>query len=346
MPFPSSPKAWVMKKISTGRRAHQKASAAKPKIVYRVKNWSAYNRALVGRGRLTLWLSEEALSAWRYAGPPQRGAQFYYSDLAMETSLTLRKLFNIGLRQTQGFVQSVLELMQTDLEAPDYSTLSRRQGALQIALPVKAKGEALHLVVDSSGLKIYGEGEWRTRQYGQSQRRTWRKLHLSIDADTGEIVAQTLTLAGVDDASQVKPMLGQIHGPVERFGGDGAYDRWSVLHPLAYPPDQTTPIEAVIPPRRDACRRKAKRRYRHIEARHQRVEDIERWGRKKWKKHSGYHRRSLSESGVSRFKRILGPTLRSRKVPGQQVEARIGCSILNRMIHLGKPETYRVEVTA
>lgn len=159
-------------------------------------------------------------------------------------------------------------------------------------------------------------------------------------------MAQTLTLAGVDDASQVKPRLAQIEGRVDRLGGDGAYDRWSVLYTLAYPAGQDSPIEAVIPPRCDARVRTAQRRYRHIEARNQRVEEIGRWGLKPWKKQSSYHRRSLAESGISRFKRLLGPTLRSRKVANQPVEARIGCSILNRMLHLGKPETYRVEVAA
>ena len=311
-----------------------------------MKNWSGYNQALIGRGRITLWLSEEALSAWHYAGPAQRGAQFYYSDLAIETTLMLGKLLHQSLRQTQGLVQSLLELMCTDLEAPDYSTLSRRQGDLQITLPVKGKGEGLHVVVDSSGLKVYGEGEWRTRQYGWSYRRTWRKLHLSLDVETGEIVAQTLTLAGVDDASQVKPMLEQIEGRVDRLGGDGAYDRWRMLRTLAYPSGQATPIEAVIPPQRQARVRKAKRRYRHIEGRNQRVVDIDRKGPKKWKRESGYHHRSLAETGVCRFKGILGPTLRSRKLPSQQVEARIGCSILNRMIHLGKSESYKVEIPA
>lgn len=342
----SSPRSSNKKPRSGKSTAKGKKGKAKTKTVYRVKNWSAYNQALIGRGRITLWLSEEALSAWHYEGPAQRGAQFYYSDLAIETSLTLGKLFHLPLRQTQGLVQSLLALMQTDLEAPDYSTLSRRQGDLQITLPVKAKGEGLHIVVDSSGLKIYGEGEWRTRQYGWSYRRTWRKLHLSIDVETGEIVAQTLTLAGVDDASQVKPMLAQIEGRVDRLGGDGAYDRWRMLRTLAYPSGQATPIEAVIPPQRQARVRKAKRRYRHIEARNQRVVDIDRKGRKKWKRESGYHHRSLAETGVGRFKGILGPTLRSRKLPNQQVEARIGCSILNRMIHLGKPQSYKVEINA
>lgn len=315
-------------------------------MVYRVSNWSTYNQALIDRGSLTVWLSEEALSGWHYQGPTQRGAQFFYSDLAIETTLTLRKLFDLGLRQSQGLVTSLFALMRVDLKAPSYSTLSRRQAELKIELPVRSKEEPIHLVVDSSGLKIFGEGEWKVRQQGWTQRRTWRKLHLGIDADTSEIVAQTLTTASRDDASQVKPMLQQIAGEIATCAGDGAYDRWSVHHLLAYPPDQNRPIESVIPPRRNAQARKAKRRYRHIEARNQRVQAIGKKGRKRWKKNSGYHRRSLAETGVFRFKGILSPWLRARSGAGQQIEARIGCSMLNRMIHLGKPETYKVEVSA
>ena len=335
-----------MKKVATHRCPRKKAAAAQSKTVYRVRNWSAYNRALIGRGSLTVWLSEAALAGWHYTGPPQRGAQFYYSDLAIETVLTLRLVLHLPLRQTQGLVRSLMGLLDVPLAVPDYSTLSRRQAALEVALPVRPKGEPLHLVVDSSGVKVYGEGEWKVRQYGWSYRRTWRKLHLGFDADSGEIVAQVLTVAGVDDASQLRPMLDQLDGPVDRCTGDGSYDRWSVLHTLAYPPNQQTPIEAVIPPQRNARVRTAKRRYRHIEARNQRVNAIHRVGRKRWKKASGYHRRSLAESGLSRYKRILGPTLRSRTLPGQQVEARLGCSLLNRMLHLGKPDSYPVEIPA
>ena len=183
------------------------------------------------------------------------------------------------------------------------------------------------------------------RQYGWTQRRIWRKLHLVMDAETGEITAETLTEAGTDDASQVRPLLRQTEGEVERFYGDGAYDRWRVHHALAYPKSGSSPpIEAVIPPRRDAAIRTAKRRYRHIEARNERVRQIHRKGRKRWKRESGYHRRSIVESTMSRYKRILGPQLLARSWSGQQTEARIGCAILNRMMQLGKPQTVRVEV--
>ena len=333
-----------MKKVSSRRPSGKKSFASQKKAVYRVKNWSAYDQALVQRGSLTVWLSEEALDSWGYAGPTQRGAQFVYADLAIEAALTFRKLFRLPLRQTEGFVQSLLGMMGLPLNAPDHTTLSRRQKGLAVNLPVHPSDRPRHLMVDSTGLKLYGEGEWKTRQHGWTKRRTWRKLHLGIDADTGEVVAQTLSQAATDDASQVKPMLVQTPGEVARLYGDGAYDRWKVHYPLAYPPEQDTSIESVIPPRHDAQLRQAKRRYRHIEARNQRVQAIGRKGRKRWKRDSGYHRRSLAETGVFRFKIILGPKLQARSWEGQQVEARIGCSILNRMIHLGKLEAYKVEV--
>ena len=203
------------------------------------------------------------------------------------------------------------------------------------------------MVVDSTGLKVYGESEWKVRQHGWTQRRTWRKLHLGINADTGEVVAHTLTEAGRDDASQIKPLLRQIPQAVARCYGDAAYDRWKVHRVLAYPPQgQPVPIEAVIPPQCNAGERTAKRRYRHIQARNERVRAIQRQGRKQWKKHTGYHRRSLAETGMARYQRIIGPKLRARAFLRQQVEASIGCKILNRMTHIGMPEAYKVEVNA
>ena len=210
-----------MKKVSSRRRSSKKNTGSQKKTVYRVKNWAAYDKALVQRGSLTVWLSEEALDGWRYTGPTQRGAQFLYSDLAIETALTFRKLFRLPLRQTEGFVQSLLDLMDVPLRAPDHTTLSRRQTGLTVDLPVQPSDQPRHLVVDSTGLKLYGEGEWKTRQHGWTRRRTWRKLHLGIDADTGEVTAETLTDAGTDDASQVKPMLAQTPGEVDRVYGQG-----------------------------------------------------------------------------------------------------------------------------
>ena len=322
------------KEISSRRSSSKQKTRSRKKTIYRVRNWSTYNQALINRGNLTVWLSEEALSGWRYQGPTQRGGQIFYSALAIETTLTLRKLFDLGLRQSQGLVRSLFVLMDLDLKAPNYSTLSRRQAALQIELPVRSKEEPIHLVVDSSGLKIFGEGEWKVRQHGWTQRRTWRKLHLGINVHTQEIVAQTLTTASKDDASQVKPLLAQIEGDIATCTGDGAYDRWSVHHRLAYPPDQDQPIESVILPRRDGQQRKAKRRYRHIEARNQRLQAIEKKGRKRWKQDSGYHQRSVWPKRVSfalrayslrSFGRDVG--LDSKRKPGSAVLSSTGCFI-------------------
>ena len=152
------------------------------KPIYRIRNWKQYNDALVRRGSLTLWVDRATLQAWRYQGPPQRGAQFRYSDTAIQCVLTLRSVYHLPLRATEGFARSIFGLMGLDLAVPDYSTLCRRAKTLQITLPKKADGP-LHLVIDSTGLKVYGEGEWKVRQHGYSKRRTWIKLHLAIDPE-------------------------------------------------------------------------------------------------------------------------------------------------------------------
>lgn len=318
----------------------------KQKTSYRVKNWPAYNRSLIARGSLTLWVNESVISSWYYEGPSQRGAQYTYSDQAIEMALTLRRLLNLGLRQTQGLVYSLWVLMGLEeaLDVPDYSTLSRRQADLTIALPVQPSDGPMDLVVDSTGLKVYGQGEWTARQHGASTRRTWRKLHLGLNADSQEVVAQQMTEAYGDDARQLKPLLAQIDTPVARCFCDGAYDRWHAHRLLAYPPaGQPAPIEAIIPPCENAQHRQSKRRYRHIEARNQRVKAMKKRGRKKWKQQSGYHRRSLVETAMARFKRIVGPQLQARTWMRQQTEVQIGCALLNRFTQLGMPESYKVE---
>jgi hypothetical protein len=192
-------------------------------------------------------------------------------------------------------------------------------------------------------LKVYGQGEWTARQHGASTRRSWRKPHLGINADSQEIVAQQMTAAYGDDARQLKPLLAQIDTPVTRCYGDGAYDRWPVHRLLAYPPaNHPAPIEAVIPPCENAQPRKSKRRYRHIEVRNQRVAEMKKCGRKAWKKHSGYHRRSLVETAMVR-PRSVGDQLQAREWKRQQTEIQIGCALLNRFTQLGMPQSYKVK---
>ena len=331
-----------MSKVSGGR------SSVKSKAVYRVKNWSSYNRALVARGSLTVWLDDGLWAQWYDQRPWQRGAQFVYSDPTIEWMLTMRVLLGLPLRQTQGFIQSLLDLMQLALATPDYSTLSRRQGRLRVVLPNKPTDSPMHLVVDSTGLKVYGEGEWKVRQHGWSKRRTWRKLHVGVNEATGEVVAQTLTSHRVDDASQVSPLLTQIDeavgtvGTVGTVGGDGAYDKQKVFDALASPPS-SPPMVPIIALRKDA----KIQQHGHCKApplaRDEILRAIRDKGRKGWKQESGYHRRSLAETLIYRYKHLIGGQLKARSQANQQVESRLGCAILNRMIHLGKPQSYRVE---
>ena len=308
-------------------------------VVYRVRNWADYEAGLQQRGSLTVWLTPQAVEAWYYQGPPQRGAQYTFSEVAIQTALTLRLLYHLPLRQTEGFVASVLALMGLALRVPDHTTLSRRQAGLAVAWPPQRRDQPMPLVVDATGLKVYGEGEWKVRQHGWSQRRTWRKLHLGVDAATGEIVAQTLTTHSHDDAGQVEPLLDQIEAPIEALGGDGAYDRRKVFDALAAS-DPGPPMRPIIPPRKDAKIEQHGNTNAEPLPRDETIRTIRKRGRRTWKKTSGYHRRSIAETQIGRYKHMIGDTLRARTLPNQQTEARLGCALLNRMRALAKPESY------
>ena len=169
------------------------------KTKYRVANWPEYERALVQRGDVTIWLAPEAVAAWRPTPSGRRGGQRQYSDLAIETAITLRLVFHLPLRQTEGFLNSLFAMMGIDLSAPDHTTFSRRGQALNVALRRVATGEPIHLIVDSTGLSIVGEGEWAAAKHGGKGKRGWKKPHLGVDG-TGAIVAQVLTDGTVDDA--------------------------------------------------------------------------------------------------------------------------------------------------
>ena len=306
------------------------------KATYRIRNWAEYNRALVRRGSLTIWVDQESLDAWDHQGPPRWGAKFVYSDTAIQCLLTLRAVFHLPLRATQGMAASVFELMGLDLDVPHYSTLSRRAADLAVDLARKSKGP-LQLVLDSTGLKVYGEGEWKVRKHGYSKRRTWRKLHLAIDAESHEIQAVAVTEAGVDDAEEVDHLLKPIDREVASAAADGAYDKRKVYRAL-----EPRAGRILIPPRRDA------RIWKHGNAigpplpRDENLRQIRRSGRKAWKRESGYHIRSLAETGVFRMKAIFGSHLASRRPEGQVTEGAIRGRALNIMTHLGMPDSYRV----
>jgi IS5 family transposase len=319
----------------------QKAKAEplnqKPKSQYRVRNWAKYNDSLKQRGSITLWIDEDVLRAWRPDPnePKKRGGQQEYTDGAIECLLTVKAVFHLAYRQTEGFAGSLSELLRVKLPIPDYTTLNRRAKGLKIQLPTSEKG-SIHLVLDSTGLKVYGEGEWKVRKHGYSKRRTWRKLHLAVDEASGEIEAEVLTAAGVDDAKETAELLGQTQTQIKQLSADGAYDKEKVYQAAR---DKT--VEKItIPPRRDAVLWTEPPTAPH--PRNTNLRRVWEVGRNAWKEESGYHRRSLAETTVFRFKTIFGDRLAARQEPRQQTEARLKCAALNRMTRLGMPESYRV----
>ena len=232
--------------------ASTKSSRVNPKYKkrYRVGNWPAYERGLRARGDVTVWFAEEALSTWTPPPTRCRGGQQRYSDPAILTALTLRVLFHLPLRQTEGFVASLLRLMGLDLNTPDHTTLSRRNRDVLVPAVSRTDDGPIHLVVDSTGLKIYGAGEWCSRKHRKANERSgWRKLHIGVD-DDGYVVAETLTQNTVDDADVLPDLLGQVDAPLRRFTGDGAYDTRSVYKAVG---EAGGPgVEIVVPPRRPA----------------------------------------------------------------------------------------------
>ena len=282
-----------------------------PKQRHRVTNWAEYDAALRARGSLTVWFSEEAVAAWRAAPRATQGRQPSFSALAIATTLTLRAVFRLALRRTERLIGSVIALLGLDLPVPRPAS--------------GPSGEPVHLLVDSTGLRLHGPGEWLTEKHGTTRRRSWRKLHLATDADTGRIVASALTDKDADDGSQVGPLLEQVDGPVASFTADGAFDRDDVYAEVAARhPD----ADVIVPPRSSAVpsgtvETAPTRRDRHLRA-------IAERGRLGWQKASGYGWRALLESDISRFKRVIGDGLRSRTDGRQETEVAIAAEQLAR----------------
>ena len=304
------------------------------KGTYKITNWSKYNESLVQRGSVTFWFSEEMLRQWDHANAvPRRGHPFVYSDRAIECLLALRELFQLPYRQTEGLGRSLAELMKVEIGIPDYTSLAKRAAKLGISLDVRRHSGAIDIVVDSTGLKVFGEGEWKMRKHGKSKRRTWRKLHLAINPETQEIEAETLTKNGCDDASQVDPLLDQASPSTRAFYGDGAYDKWKVYHTL-----EKRGTKAIIPPQRNAKISQHGNSSQSPLSRDVAIRTIRRRGRRRWKEDIGYHRRSLSETAMYRMKCCFGDHLKNRSIPNQQTEARLRSKILNKFTHLGLPK--------
>jgi hypothetical protein len=306
-----------------------------PKQRRRITNWAEYDAALRQRGSLTVWFTEAAIAAW-YAEPRTRpGGQPHYSSLAIATGLTLKAVFRLALRQTEGLIGSIIRLLGLDLPVPDHSTLSRRAETLEVPRP-QVESAPMHLLVDSTGLKLCGPGEWLIEKHGTRVRRSWRKLHIGVDADTGRIVASELTTNDVDDGSQVGPLLDQVRGPVASFTGDGAYDQDGVSRSVS---ERHPDARVIVPPRSGAV--PSKTAETAPTQRDQHLQLIAEHGRMGWQKAVGYNRRALVEATIGRFKRVIGDGLRSRTDQRQATEMTIAVAVLNRMLELGRPKSVR-----
>lgn len=311
---------------------------SRPKTLYRVKNWSEYDKALVERGSITFWISVDFEKSWMHIGEKQRGSQFDYSDQAILVMLTVKEVFHLTNRGVEGFVRSIFRMMRINLPVPDHTTLSKRGKNLKVSLPKKAN-QKMNIVMDSTGLKIYGEGEWKVRQHGVSKRRTWRKLHIGANPEDGEIQAVILTENSISDDAAVADLLKQIEQEIDEFAADGAYDKRKVYDSLnAHSPN----VKILIPPRKNA------RIWKHGNTKAERLKrdenlrSIRKHGRKAWKENSGYHVRSLSETAMFRLKTIFGDALSARLLETQTTQALVRCAALNRMTHLGMPQSYKV----
>jgi hypothetical protein len=302
-----------------------------------VTNWAEYDAALRRRGSLTVWFTDDAIAAWRAEPRTTRGGQAHYSALAIRTALTLRAVFRLALRQTEGLIGSILRLLGLDLAVPDHSTLSRRAETLEVPRPCPGSAGPVHLLVDSTGLRLCGPGEWLIEKHGTRRRRGWRKLHIGVDANSGQILASELTTSDVDDGSQVEPLFEQITAPLASFIGDGAYDQAGIYDTIA---KRDPEADVIVPPRStavpsDMAESAPTQRDRHLRS-------IAEHGRMGWQTRSGYTRRALVEAAISRLKRVIGDALRSRTDRRRLTEVAIAIAALNRMLELGRPKSVRI----
>ena len=305
---------------------------------YRTTNWSQYNAALKARGSLTMWLDRGM--PWLAEPSGKRGRNQTFSDAAIQFCLGIKCLFGQPLRQALGMVHSLLKLAGLNWPVPDFSTVCRRQKTLQVQISYQASNSPLHLLVDSTGIKFLGEGDWKRKKHGAEYRREWRKVHLDIDAQTLEIRAIEVTSNAIGDAPMLPELLAQIpmKEEIASVSADGAYDTRACLDAIA-----RRGAQAVIPPRKNASA--WKRASPGSASRNEAVRACKRLGWRIWKNWSGYHRRNLVETKMHCFKR-LGERVTARTFERQVVELQVRASLLNRFSQLGRPETAAVAAVA
>ena len=310
------------------------SESKRPRGKYKTTNWASYNASLKARGSLTVWLDKDL--QWYAPATGKRGRQPIFSDATIQFCLSIKSLLGLPLRQSLGMVESLLRLAGLEWKVPDFSTVCRRQKHLSVKLPYRPSTTALDLLVDSTGIKFLGEGEWKRKKHGADYRRQWRKVHLAIDAHTLDIRAIEVTDNATGDAPMLPELLSQIPAdePIASVGGDGAYDTKACHAAIA-----RRNAQAIIPPRKNA--RAWKSSQTGAASRNEALRACQRLGRRIWKKWIGYHRRSLVETKMNCFKR-LGERVMARTFERQVTELHIRVALLNRFSQLGRPVTVAV----
>lgn len=312
----------------------------KNKKKYKVRNWREYNESLVNRGRIFFWVAQEAIDKWEEERKlkQKRGRPKKYSNIAIQTSLTLQQVFHLPLRQAEGFVRSIFERMDIRLSSPDHSTLSLRGETLPVTIRMdKQRESSFHVVVDSTGIKVYGEGEWKVRIHGWGKHRTWKKLHIGVDEKTKEILMGEVTGNDTHDSEVLEDILDGIPEHIDQVSADGAYDTEKCYMAIG-----KRGSKGAIPPKKNARiwshgNRKSEKLMRDENLR--RIREI---GRKQWKIESDYHRRSISENAMFRLKTVFGDKVGARKFNGQRTQLLLRLRAMNLMSSLGMPESYIV----
>ncbi|EKS7764879.1 IS5 family transposase [Edwardsiella ictaluri] len=304
------------------------------KQTFRSTNWHNYNKALVNRGSVTFWLDDEAIQAWyESATPAARGRPQRYSALAITTVLVVKCVFRLTLRAAQGFIDSIFTLMGVPLRSPDYTSVSKRAKSVNVSFKTPTRGEIAHLVIDSTGLKVFGEGEWKIKKQGKERRRVWRKLHLAVDARTHEVICADLSLNNVTDAEAFPGLVRQTHRKIRAAAADGAYDTRRCHDEL-----RRKKISTLIPPRKGADYWPGEYADRNRAVANQRL----RGSNARWKRTTDYNRRSIAETAMYRIKQLFGGSLTLREYDAQVAEALAMVRALNKMTKAGMPESERI----
>lgn len=306
---------------------------------YTIKNWSEYNRSLVQRGSINIWFSEESIKKWHTAiHTMEKGRPRVYSDDAILCALLIKTVFHLPLRSLQGFLISLVVMLGLEIKIPSYTQICRRARDLGKALVKLCNKRPRDIVFDSTGLKVYGEGEWKVRQHGASKRRTWKKLHIGIDPLSGEIMIAELTGngKGAGDGEVAKDLIPKLPKGINRIFGDGGYDGIDFRRA-----GEDAGAEVIVPPPKGSTIHLRTQEPALIK-RNNAVLEIHGLGgtdeaRKCWKILKGYHIRSLVETSMYRIKQLTGDKLRSRKWEKQSVEAQVKCLVVNKMTRLGMP---------